>query len=74
MKTFGKVVGTIVLLLMAVVGLLMSLCGGAFTVSNLGGAMSALLVISIPSLVSGIALVWIACRKLGRRFGKPPGS
>ena len=74
MSAFWKIVGTIALLLMAVVGLLMSLCGGAFTVSNLGGEMSGLLVISIPSLVSGILVVWIACRKLSRRLGRPPGS
>ena len=37
MSSFGKVVGAIALLLLAAVGLLMSLCGGIFTYASMTG-------------------------------------
>lgn len=70
MNTFLKVLGTIGLLLLGLVGLLMSLCGGIFTISALGGGeMAGFLVISIPSLVLGLAGLVFAARRLRRRPG-----
>ena len=75
MSTIGKAVGTIALLLLGLVGLAMSLCGGVFTASSIGNpGMSSLLVFSIPSLVFGLAVLWIACRRLRGRLGRPPES
>jgi hypothetical protein len=73
MSSFGKVVGTIALLTAAVAGLLMSLCGGVFTFAGLTAqGMSGVLVISVPSLVAGLSVVWIAARKFRDRLGRPP--
>ena len=70
MNTFLKVLGTIGLLLLGLVGLLMSLCGGVFTVSALGGGeMTGFLVLSIPSLVLGLTGLVFAARRLRRRSG-----
>jgi len=75
MSSIGKVVGTIALLLMALVGLAMSLCGGVFTASSIGNpGMLSLLVFSIPSLLFGLAVLWIACRRLRGRLDRPPES
>ncbi len=75
MSSFGKVVGAIALLVVAVVGLAMSLCGGVFTFAGLTAqGMSGFLVISVPSLVAGVAVVWFATRKFLERFAKPPDS
>jgi hypothetical protein len=72
MNTFLKVLGTIGLLLLGLVGLLMSLCGGIFTVSALGGGeMTGFLVISIPSLALGLTGLVFAARRLRRRFAAP---
>ncbi len=70
MNTFLKLLGTIGLLLLGLVGLLMSLCGGIFTLQALSTSeMRSVLLIAIPSLVLGIAGVWFAARRLGKRFG-----
>lgn len=75
MNSFGKVVGAIALLVVAAAGLAMSLCGGIFTFAGLATKeMSGALLISVPSLVVGVALVWFATRKLLGRAGKPPES
>ena len=75
MSSFGKVVGSIALLLLAVAGLLMSLCGGIFTFASLTTReMSGVWVISVPSLVIGVLLAWFAFKVLRRRQGRPPGD
>lgn len=75
MSSFGKVVGAIVLFVLAVVGLAMSVCGGVFTLTGLSAqGMSGVLMLSIPSLVAGVALVWFAARKLRAGDAKPPES
>jgi hypothetical protein len=75
MSSFGKVVGTIALLALAAVGLLMSLCGGVVTVGGLATqGMSGILVLSVPSLLGGIAVVWFAARKALQRVRTPPES
>ena len=75
MSSFGKVVGAIVLSLVAAVGLAMSLCGGVFTLTGLSAqGMSGVLMLSVPSLVAGVVLVWFAARKLLARADKPPES
>ena len=46
----------------------MSLCGGVMTVANFGDEYFAAIVwISVPSLLVGVALLWVAVRKLRRR-------
>ena len=75
MSSFGKVVGAIALLAVAAVGLAMSLCGGVFTFAGLTAqGMSGFLVISVPSLLAGVAVVWFATRKFLERVSKPPES
>jgi len=75
MSSFGKVVGAIALLAAAAAGLAMSLCGGVFTFAGLNTReMSGILVISVPSLLAGVAVVWFATRKFIERVGKPPES
>ena len=74
MSSFGKVVGTIVLLVVAAAGLAMSLCGGVFTFAGLTTKeMSGVLLISVPSLIAGVALAWFGVRMLLAR-AKPPES
>jgi len=75
MSSFGKVVGAIVLFVVAAAGLAMSLCGGVFTFAGLTTKeMSGALLISVPSLIAGAALVWFAVRMLRARAARPPGS
>ena len=71
MSSFGRIVGTIALTLAGAVGLIMSLCGGVFTVAGFAtSGMIGALVISIPSLLIGLGLLWFAGRKLRGRFGR----
>jgi hypothetical protein len=75
MSTLGRTLGTIALMLAALAGLLMSLCGGVFTISGFGvREMAGVLVISIPSLLLGLAVLWLAGRRLRARRGRRPGS
>ena len=59
MKTYAKVTLALCLGLMGIVGLLMTLCGGFFTVVGFKGGV---LPISIPSLLAGLALIWGAIK------------
>jgi hypothetical protein len=75
MSSFGKVVGAIALLAVAAVGLCMSLCGGFFTLAGLTTqGMASILVLSVPSLLGGLVVVWLATRKFRGRVGKSPES
>jgi hypothetical protein len=68
MSRFTKLAGTILLALLGCAGLLMSLCGGVMTVATFGDEYFAAIVwISVPSLLVGVALLWVAVRKLRRR-------
>ena len=46
--------------LMVVVGLLMTLCGGFFTIA--GFKETGMLLLSVPSLLAGLALIWGAIK------------
>ena len=73
MSSFGKIVATMALLALAAVGLLMSLCGGVFTINSLTTrGMAGFLVISVPSLLAGIVVAWFATRKFVQRVRTPP--
>jgi hypothetical protein len=73
MSSFGKVVGSILLAALGLVGLLMSLCGGLFTLGGLlQHNMYGVLAFSIPSLVVGLLLGWIAFRGLRGKSDEPP--
>ena len=75
MSSFGKVFGAIALLAVAAVGLAMSLCGGIFTFAGFATqGMSGFLVISVPSLVAGVTVVWFATKKVLKEVSKPPES
>jgi len=53
----------------------MSVCGGVFTFTGLKAKeMSGFLMIAIPSLVAGVAMVWFAIAKLFAGAAKPPES
>jgi hypothetical protein len=59
-------------LLLGLVGLLMSLCGGGVSLMSLGQSGAAgVLVISIPSLLLGIGFIWLCIRILGRVPSEP---
>ena len=74
MSSVRKVIGTLALLAVGTLGLLMSLCGGAFTITGLGTSEAlGALVIAIPSLLVGLALLWFAGRKLRGRLGRSSG-
>lgn len=68
----GRVIAIVLLCIVGVVGLGMSLCGGAFTFAGLassgseGGEFPArgFLVISVPSLLVGMAVVYGVVRGL----------
>ena len=54
-------------LLLGIVGLLMSLCGGGVSLMSLGDSGAAsILVMSVPSLLLGIGLIWLCVRILRR--------
>ena len=60
-----RVLGIVAALLLGLIGLLMSLCGGGFTlVAVLSGdrGMFGVLAISLPSLAFGISFIWGAMK------------
>jgi hypothetical protein len=60
-----RILGIVAALLLGLIGLLMSLCGGGFTVvAMLSGDHSALqiLAISLPSLAFGLSFLWGAIK------------
>jgi hypothetical protein len=65
MKDVGDVILTIALAMLGVLGLLMSLCGGAFVVLTAREA-PAMLWIAGPSLAVGLLFAWLAVRGLRR--------
>ncbi|MBI3714586.1 MAG: hypothetical protein HY255_01180 [Betaproteobacteria bacterium] len=75
MKHLGKVVATLTLCVAGALGLLASLCGGFFTIVALfdfgdsreaSAYAKAFLIISVPSLVIGGIVAWVAFRYLSR--------
>lgn len=75
MNSFGRVVATIALLLLAAAGLSMSLCGGFFTLAALTSReMSGVWVISVPCLAIGAVVAWFAIRIFGKRLRRPRGG
>ena len=60
-----RILGIVAALLLGLIGLLMSLCGGGFTlVAVLSGdrGMLGVLAISLPSLAFGLSFVWGAMK------------
>ena len=73
-SSLGRTLGTFALGLVGAVGLLMSLCGGLFTIAGLATSeMLGALAISMPSLLLGVGLLWFAGRKLRARLGRSAG-
>jgi hypothetical protein len=70
MDSIGKVITAIVMGIVGLVGLLMTLCGGVFTVNafNTSGTLG-LLIISLPSLAVGVGAMWA----VARYFSGPKG-
>jgi hypothetical protein len=63
------IVGT---LLIGMLGLFMSLCGGGLTVLSLSASgADGLLAITIPSLLLGVGLIWLCVRTLRRMPPEP---
>jgi hypothetical protein len=59
-------------LLLGMLGLFMSLCGGGFTLMSFTEAHSTgLLVLTVPSLLLGIGLIWL-CARILRRVPQEP--
>jgi hypothetical protein len=64
-----RILGIVAALLVGLIGLLMSLCGGGFTLMAVFAhhmSASGVLVISLPSLVAGVLLI-LAAMKLKKR-------
>ncbi len=63
---------SLILLAAGLIGLGMSLCGGVYVAGALLGDssewMGAILIISVPSLLIGVAIMWFGFRALGRRW------
>jgi len=56
-------------LLLGLLGLFMSLCGGGFTVMGFGlgeEGSSGVLALAVPSLLLGLGLIWLCVRILRR--------
>jgi hypothetical protein len=54
-------------LLLGMIGLLMSLCGGGFTLMSLGQPQSVSFVaISVPAFLLGLGFIWLCVRILRR--------
>jgi hypothetical protein len=68
-----RILGIVTALLLGLIGLLMSLCGGGFTlVAVLSGdrGMLGVLAISLPSLAFGLSFVWGAMKLKDRARDK----
>jgi hypothetical protein len=75
-----RILVIIVLGLVGLVGLGMSLCGGFFTLAGLADlghhaghpgefGMAGFLIMSVPSLLVGLGLVWLAARGINKQTG-----
>lgn len=69
-----SVIPKIIAIILALVGLLMSSCGGIFTFASLGQSMKGVLVIALPSLAVGVLLIWIAVKIWKGSGPKPPAA
>lgn len=47
------------------------MCGGYFTLWALTGQGAPFLILSLPSLLGGLFMVWICARKIVGMLGKP---
>lgn len=73
----GKILAFIVMLLLGLVGLAMSVCGGGFLFSALlsgGGDAVAVAGIAVPTLVVGAVLAWVSWRVLRNLRRAPTGA
>ena len=64
-----RILGIVAALLLGLIGLLMSLCGGGFTlvaVLSSDRGMLGVLAISLPSLAFGLSFVWGAMKLKNR--------
>ena len=76
-----RIVVIFLLCIVGLVGLGMSLCGGAITLSGLTSAghggefpASGFLIISVPSLIVGVLIVFFVVRSLRRRLSPAPSQ
>lgn len=76
-----RLIAILLLGLAGIVGLGMSLCGGAITFAGLAEGTShgefpasSMLIISVPSLVIGVLVVFFVGRTLRRRLGRGPSG
>jgi hypothetical protein len=65
-----KIVIIILCVLLGLVGLLMSACGGLFTIASLGGNNTGYIAISLPFLLLGAACIWGAIAGIRRATRK----
>ena len=75
MSRIASIAATIGLGIAGVIGLFMSLCGGIVSAVSLGGASSdpyskAVFVISLPSLLIGLGVLWWVVLALRRRAAR----
>ncbi len=63
---------SLILLAAGLVGLGMSLCGGVYVIGALlgesAGWTEVILIVSVPSLLIGVAIMWFGFRALKRRW------
>ena len=72
MNKFGKFILALVLLVGGSIGLGLSLCGAFFTVTGLQDAE--ILIMSLPSAVVGLLLLYVVVKQFRKVFGKKNGS
>jgi hypothetical protein len=69
-----KVVIIILCVLLGLIGLLMSACGGFFTIASLLDSNTGLIAISLPFLLLGAAFIWGAIAGIRRAMRKTSGT
>jgi len=69
-----SVIPKIIAIILALVGLLMSSCGGIFTVASMGQGTQSMLVIALPSLAVGLLLIWIGVKLWKSSNPTPPAA
>jgi hypothetical protein len=70
MQSIGKLILALVMGLIGLLGLLITLCGGVFTIQpilNASGGSVGILVMSVPAMAVGASLIWAAYKYFSRK-------
>jgi hypothetical protein len=67
-----RILTGILLFVAGLTGLLLTLCGGGFTLTSLGGSNSGILAISVPPFIAGLILLYNLPKWYRRWKGSAP--